>query len=203
MTEAGERREVWITGVGLISSLGTDAAVHKTHFETGQGRVVDETRYAPYPVHPLVSLDWSKQIPKNSDQRQMETWQRIGVYAAGLALADAGIAGKPELLDRTALLALEDDFEGSNWLTKMTSDIWTGEHDDFADLYGQLARFLFDIGFLGCALPKTKPIYSQDEPGYLERRHRLTTCQRFLIHPAFRRALDCKLDEPKRGIDPG
>ena len=43
---------------------------------------------------------FDKQIPKKSDQRQMEPWQRIGVYAAGLALADAGIAGKPELLDR-------------------------------------------------------------------------------------------------------
>ena len=90
MTEATAPREVWITGIGLISSLGIDAETHKTHFETGTGRVLDESRYAPYPVHPLAPLEWSKQIPKNSDQRQMETWQRIGVYAAGLALADAG-----------------------------------------------------------------------------------------------------------------
>jgi 3-oxoacyl-[acyl-carrier-protein] synthase II len=33
----------------------------------------------------------------------MERWQRIGVYAAGLALADAGIVGQPELLDRIDL----------------------------------------------------------------------------------------------------
>jgi 3-oxoacyl-[acyl-carrier-protein] synthase II len=66
--------------------------------------VIDETRFAPYAVHPLTPLDFSKQIPKKSDQRQMELWQRIGVYAAGLALSDAGIAGKPELLDRTHLV---------------------------------------------------------------------------------------------------
>jgi 3-oxoacyl-[acyl-carrier-protein] synthase II len=34
----------------------------------------------------------------------MELWQRMGVYAAGLALADAGLAGKPELLDNTDMI---------------------------------------------------------------------------------------------------
>lgn len=120
MAEASKRREVWITGVGLISSLGTDPADHKKYSETGNGRAVDEARYAPYPVHPLVSLDWSKQIPKNSDQRQMETWQRIGVYAAGLALADAGITGKPELLERTNLLVAAGSGERD---TKVDCDV--------------------------------------------------------------------------------
>src|SRR4029077_6308604 len=43
-----------------------------------------------------VNLD--VQIPKKGDQRQMEAWQRIGTYAAGLALADAGVKGHAELL---------------------------------------------------------------------------------------------------------
>ena len=34
----------------------------------------------------------------------MEPWQRIGVYRPGLALADAGIAGKLELLDETDMI---------------------------------------------------------------------------------------------------
>ena len=38
-----------------------------------------------------VEVDWNNQIPKRGDQRQMETWQRIGTYTAGLALQDAGI----------------------------------------------------------------------------------------------------------------
>lgn len=127
MTEANELREVWITGVGLISSLGIDAAAHKTHFETGTGRVLDEARYAPYPIHPLAPLDWSKQIPKNSDQRQMETWQRIGVYAAGLALADAGIAGNPELLNRTNLVVAAGSGERD---TKVDCDVLEAIHSD-------------------------------------------------------------------------
>jgi 3-oxoacyl-[acyl-carrier-protein] synthase II len=49
-------------------------------------------------------MSFDKQIPKKSDQRQMETWQRVGVYSAGLALTDAGIAGKAELLDHTDMI---------------------------------------------------------------------------------------------------
>ena len=49
-------------------------------------------------------MSFDKQIPKKSDQRQMETWQRVGVYSAGLALTDAGIAGNAELLDHTDMI---------------------------------------------------------------------------------------------------
>ncbi len=34
----------------------------------------------------------------------METWQRVGVYSAGMALTDAGIAGNAELLDHTDMI---------------------------------------------------------------------------------------------------
>lgn len=107
MSETADRNEVWITGVGLVSSLGADAGEHVAKLFSGDAAVhpaLDETRYAPYPVHPIVPLDVSSQIPKKSDQKQMELWQRIGVYAAGLALSDAGIARNAELLDRTHLV---------------------------------------------------------------------------------------------------
>ena len=55
-------------------------------------------------MHALGPINFDKQIPKKSDQRQMEAWQRFGVYAAGLALSDAGIAGKADLLDRTDMI---------------------------------------------------------------------------------------------------
>src|SRR5262249_5016610 len=45
-----------------------------------------------------------KQIPKKGDQRQMEAWQRIGTYAAGLALEHAAVKGNAELLARTDLI---------------------------------------------------------------------------------------------------
>ena len=97
--------EVWITGIGLVSSLadGADAHWQALTGETSPRPIVDAVRFAPYAVHPLVALDFAKQIPKTSDQRQMERWQRIGVYAAGLALSDAGVAGDEPLLDRVDL----------------------------------------------------------------------------------------------------
>lgn len=102
---AQHANEVWITGVGLVSSLGEDTAAHIAHLTGGGCRpVVDAQRYEPYCVHPLLPLDYSKQIPKKSDQKQMEPWQRIGVYAAGLALTDAGIARRADLLDHTDLV---------------------------------------------------------------------------------------------------
>ncbi|HEX4827347.1 MAG TPA: beta-ketoacyl-ACP synthase, partial [Xanthobacteraceae bacterium] len=65
---------------------------------------VDAETFAPYLVHPLAPLDLDKQIPKKGDQRQMEPWQRIGTYAAGLALADAGVKGSAELLARMDMI---------------------------------------------------------------------------------------------------
>jgi 3-oxoacyl-[acyl-carrier-protein] synthase II len=98
------RREVWITGVGLITCLGEGLEANWRHMQQGDSPIYDDKSFAPYIVHPLAPINFDKQIPKKSDQRQMEPWQRIGVYAAGLALNDAGIAGKPELLDETDMI---------------------------------------------------------------------------------------------------
>ncbi|WP_332681116.1 beta-ketoacyl-ACP synthase [Bosea sp. (in: a-proteobacteria)] len=83
--------EVLITGIGLASSLGEGIEPHAQALAAGAAPVVDETSFAPYPVHPLKPLDLDRQIPKKSDQRQMEPWQRLGVYTAGLALDSAGL----------------------------------------------------------------------------------------------------------------
>jgi len=99
-----ERREVWITGVGLLTCLGEGLESTWSHLERGDPPRYDDKSFAPYIVHPLGSVSFDKQIPKKSDQRQMETWQRVGVYTAGLALSDAGIAGKTELLDHTDMI---------------------------------------------------------------------------------------------------
>lgn len=90
-------KTVVITGIGLLSSVGVGAAAHWHALETNAAPNVDAERFAPYPVHPMVEVDWSQQIPKRGDQRQMEAWQRIGTFTAGLALEDAGIKGDEAL----------------------------------------------------------------------------------------------------------
>ncbi len=82
---------VVITGIGLASSLGEGIDTHADALAVMAAPVVDATSFAPYPVHPLKALELDRQIPKKSDQRQMEPWQRLGVYAAGLALDGAGL----------------------------------------------------------------------------------------------------------------
>ena len=86
--------EVWITGIGLATSLGEGLDAHWDALN--QRRVnVDEKSFAPHIVHPWAPINLDTQIPKKGDQRQMEAWQRIGTYAAGLALESAvvGISG--------------------------------------------------------------------------------------------------------------
>ena len=60
--------------------------------------------FAPYIVHPWAKVSLDTQIPKKGDQRQMEAWQRIGTYAAGLALDSAGVKGNKEILGRMDMI---------------------------------------------------------------------------------------------------
>jgi 3-oxoacyl-[acyl-carrier-protein] synthase II len=91
--------EVWITGIGLATSLGE--GLDANWDALAQKRInVDEKGFAPYVVHPLAPVNFDTQIPKKGDQRQMEAWQRIGTYAAGLALDSAGVKGNKDILGR-------------------------------------------------------------------------------------------------------
>ena len=121
------RPEVWITGLGLVSSLGEGPDAHWAALSVGKpGATVDETRFEPYPVHPLAAIDFSKQIERKGDIRQMGQWQRIGVHAAGLALEDAGLAGDEELLGKTDLVVAagngeRDEAADANILEALTN----------------------------------------------------------------------------------
>ncbi len=96
-------RETWITGIGIVSSLGEGPEAHWEALQDGRINI-DRTGFAPYLVHPLAKISFDAQIPKKGDQRQMEPWQRIGVYAAGLALDSAGVTGNAETLGRMDLI---------------------------------------------------------------------------------------------------
>jgi 3-oxoacyl-[acyl-carrier-protein] synthase II len=85
---SADRRETWITGIGLVSSLGDGLEANWDALHSGRINV-DLEKYAPWMIHPLAPVNLDSQIPKKSDQRQMEAWQRIGTYAAGLALDSA------------------------------------------------------------------------------------------------------------------
>src|SRR6202049_1284608 len=96
-------KEVWITGIGIVSSLGEGLDAHWDALSAKRINV-DEKRFAPYIVHPLAPVSFDAQIPKKGDQRQMEAWQRIGTYAAGLALDSAKVKGNAALLAQTDMI---------------------------------------------------------------------------------------------------
>ena len=85
-----DRRRVVITGIGLVSALGEGVEPHLAALAAGEPGPSAVEPMSGYPVHPAVALEWDRQIPKKSDQRQMEAWQKLGCYAAGLALDSAG-----------------------------------------------------------------------------------------------------------------
>jgi len=101
MAEAA--REACITGIGIVSCLGEGPDVHWQKLMEAHPSA-DATTFAPFVVHPLAPMNFDAQIPKKGDQRQMEAWQRIGVYAAGLALDSAGVKGKPDILSRMDMI---------------------------------------------------------------------------------------------------
>ncbi len=101
MAEAA--REVWITGVGIVSCLGEGTPAHWQKMMEAHPSA-DTSTFAPFIVHPLAPINFDAQIPKKGDQRQMENWQRIGTYAAGLALDSAGLKGKTDILSRMDMI---------------------------------------------------------------------------------------------------
>ena len=105
MTPPG--REVWITGVGLISALGEGRDAHLAGLADPARRAAarDGEAYAPFHIHPIRSFDPDRFMPRRGDQRAMGPWMQYGVHAAGLALEEAGVLGDADLLARTHLLA--------------------------------------------------------------------------------------------------
>jgi 3-oxoacyl-[acyl-carrier-protein] synthase II len=119
--EMSRAAPIWITGIGLVSAAGEGRAAHRAALAAATPPAIDAESFAPFAIHPATPLELDRQIPKKGDQRQMEPWQRLGTYAAGLALDDAGargLVGEMDLmvaagggerdiaLDETVLMAL-------------------------------------------------------------------------------------------------
>ncbi|MDI1346463.1 MAG: beta-ketoacyl-ACP synthase [Pseudolabrys sp.] len=96
-------REAWITGVGIVSCLGEGGDAHWQKLMEAKP-TAETAAFPPFVIHPIAPINFDSQIPKKGDQRQMEPWQRIGTYAAGLALDSAGVKGKPDILSRIDMI---------------------------------------------------------------------------------------------------
>ncbi|MGD9669905.1 MAG: beta-ketoacyl-ACP synthase [Hyphomicrobiaceae bacterium] len=100
------RREAWVTGLGIVSSLGegNDAHWQALGRSPAVAANIDISSHAPYTVHPLGKVDIDRLIPSKADRKQMGVWQRLGVHVAGLALVDAGVVGNEQILEHMDLV---------------------------------------------------------------------------------------------------
>ncbi|HEY4040558.1 MAG TPA: beta-ketoacyl-ACP synthase [Rhodopila sp.] len=139
-------RDALITGIGIVSCRGSGVDAHWDALNSFTP-VVDAQTFRPFLVHPLAPMDLDKQIPKRGDQRQMETWQRMGVFAAGLALDSAGVKGNSELLSQMGMIIAagggERDYAVdaailSGYRKAANPDVYLNEH-----LQGDLRPTLF------------------------------------------------------------
>lgn len=143
--------QAWITGIGLVSSIGEGLDCHcpGPGTITADPPTLETAAFAPYPVHPLVAVDFGRQIAAKAEQRQMGRWQRIGVYAAGLALADAGLKERPDLLDRTDLIVAAGNGERDEALDSRVLADWPATGAPGPALNAALATGLRPTLYLG------------------------------------------------------
>ena len=98
------RRDVWVTGVCLVSSVADDAEEHWRRLQQTYAPIVVDHKNSGFLVHPSPPLDFSSEIASPMDRRRMGQLQALGVYAAGRALTSAGLKGKSDLLSRAVVV---------------------------------------------------------------------------------------------------
>ena len=98
-----------------------------------------------------------------------------------------------ELLDDAMLLLGDPEFPGVLWLTRLSRTMWEPGYDSWFDLYQPLTDFLYQIGFLGCALGATRdPTFYLDDPLLLRSESTVERVTGFYVHMAYHEALDVR-----------
>jgi hypothetical protein len=96
-------------------------------------------------------------------------------------------------------------------MTELAEPIWSvADSDDLPSTYLGLIRLLHNIGFMGCILSQNESspngqyvvddpaIYNHDDPTFPDHLANLRLVSAFVVHPAFRIALDIQNDGVRR-----
>jgi hypothetical protein len=93
------------------------------------------------------------------------------------------------LLSKCVDLVKDQSFDGRRWLAQLVPTSRAARSDPSA--YKGLVQILYNIGFLGYSFGRGNPdIYSHDESDALDKANSFRQVSTFVVHPAFRRALD-------------
>lgn len=109
-------------------------------------------------------------------------------------------------LDDVALLPSDPSFRGTTWLNPLTTRIFEGTNTSekpWEYFYGDLVMLLFDIGFIGVvSSPAPREVYAMSPDGSSDAsKISLASATRFVIHEAYRGALNSKTAYPGSRID--
>ena len=87
-------------------------------------------------------------------------------------------------------------------MTELTEPLWNGlGNAGWEELYQPLVKLLYDVGFIGIREHGERPQYSYASPSYVDLPSHLHAAARFVIHPAFRAALDIRTARAARNGD--
>jgi hypothetical protein len=103
-------------------------------------------------------------------------------------------AGLTKVLDEVALLPATADFRGVRWMTEFTAALWGSVTASWAEQYQPLIRLLYEIGFVGI-IPagEREAVYAYSQPEYAVLAASVEGADGFMVHRAFRPALDIGL----------
>jgi 3-oxoacyl-[acyl-carrier-protein] synthase II len=106
MTADRQRRDVWVTGICLVSSIARNGDEHWTRLQSPIAPTVVELRKTGLAVHPLPPIDYSTEIPNPLDRKRMGPRQALGVYTAGQALKSAALKDQAAILAKAAVIVV-------------------------------------------------------------------------------------------------
>ena len=93
---AESTREVWITGIGVVSCLGEGPDAHWQKVDGGSSNRRHDN-FCSFVVHPLAAINFDAQIPKKAISARWKTGSVSEPMRLDLALDSAGAKGKTDL----------------------------------------------------------------------------------------------------------